>query len=212
MLKSETGSGKTLAYLVPLIEYLSHYSLNEQKIHRNESGTMAIIFSPTRELAVQIDIELRRLLKLFYYMVASTLMGGESVDREKARLRKGCVILICTPGRLLYHLENTQALKLDNLKYMIFDEADRMLDLGFEREMNKCLDFIKRKSTPGKFINDAEEFETKEQLLLKQKFHSNEVKVNFVSATMNPKVESLGQRLMGDFVKVGFGEKTQEEN
>ena len=52
VLKSETGSGKTLAYLVPLIEYLSHYSLNIKKIHREDSGTMAIIFSPTRELAV----------------------------------------------------------------------------------------------------------------------------------------------------------------
>ena len=103
-MKSETGSGKTLAYLVPLIEYLSNYSLNVKKIHREESGTMAIIFSPTRELAVQIDIELKRLLKLFYYMVSSTIMGGESVDKEKSRLRKGCVILICTPGRLLYHL------------------------------------------------------------------------------------------------------------
>ena len=104
VLKSETGSGKTLAYLVPLIEYLSNYSLTEQKIHREQSGTMAIIFSPTRELAVQIDVELRRLLKLFYYMVPTTIMGGESTQREKARLRKGCVILICTPGRLLYHL------------------------------------------------------------------------------------------------------------
>jgi superfamily II DNA/RNA helicase len=65
---------------------------------------MAIIFSPTRELAVQIDIELKRLLKLFYYMVSTTIMGGESAAREKGRLRKGCVILICTPGRLLYHL------------------------------------------------------------------------------------------------------------
>ena len=97
---------------------------------------MAIIFSPTRELAVQIDVELRRLLKLFYYMVPTTIMGGESTQREKARLRKGCVILICTPGRLLYHLQQTSSLKLDNLKYLIFDEADRMLDLGFEREMN----------------------------------------------------------------------------
>lgn len=93
-----------MAYLVPLIEYLSHYSLNTKKIHREESGTMAIIFSPTRELAVQIDIELKKLLKLFYYMVSTTIMGGESAPREKARLRKGCVILICTPGRLLYHL------------------------------------------------------------------------------------------------------------
>ena len=104
ILKSETGSGKTLAYLVPLIEYLSHYSLNIEKIKRESSGTMAIIFSPTRELAVQIDIELRKLLKLFYYMVCTTLMGGESAKTEKARLRKGCVILICTPGRFLYHL------------------------------------------------------------------------------------------------------------
>ena len=104
VLKSETGSGKTLAYLVPLIEYLSHYSLNTKKIHREDSGTMAIIFSPTRELAVQIDLELRKLLKLFYYMVPTTIMGGESPSKEKSRLRKGCVILICTPGRLLYHL------------------------------------------------------------------------------------------------------------
>ena len=104
VLRSETGSGKTLAYLVPLIEYLSDYSLNTQKIHREESGTMAIIFSLTRELAVQIDMEVRKLLKLFYYMVCTTIMGGESPQREKARLRKGCVILICTPGRLLYHL------------------------------------------------------------------------------------------------------------
>jgi superfamily II DNA/RNA helicase len=52
VLKSETGSGKTLAYLVPMLEYLSHYSLNVKKIHREESGTMAVIFSPTRELAV----------------------------------------------------------------------------------------------------------------------------------------------------------------
>ena len=76
-------------------------------------------------------------------MVATTIMGGESPQREKARLRKGCVILVCTPGRLLYHLKNTSSLKLDNLKYLIFDEADRMFDMGFENEMNQCLDIIK---------------------------------------------------------------------
>lgn len=116
---------------------------------------MAIIFSPTRELAAQIDIELRKLLKLFYYMVCTTLMGGESPKTEKARLRKGCVILICTPGRFLYHLQNTQCLKLDNLQYMIFDEADRMLDLGFEREMNQCLRLIKKRSA-DKFLQKTQ--------------------------------------------------------
>lgn len=76
-------------------------------------------------------------------------MGGESASREKSRLRKGCVILICTPGRLLYHLKNTECLKLNNLQTMIFDEADRMLDMGFEKEMNECLEIIREKS--GKF-------------------------------------------------------------
>jgi ATP-dependent RNA helicase DDX31/DBP7 len=196
VLKSETGSGKTLAYLVPLIEHLSQYALHTEKIHRETQGTMAIIFSPTRELAVQIDMEVRRLLKLFYYMVTSTIMGGENVEKEKARLRKGCIILICTPGRLLYHLENSTAFKMDKLQYLIFDEADRMLDLGFEKEMNQCLDLIKKK-TPHNFLPDTEELPTdKEDRLKAQQFHSAHLKINFVSATMNPKVETLGKRLM----------------
>tara|TARA_B110000285_G_scaffold233078_1_gene305810 strand:- start:1043 stop:1786 length:744 start_codon:yes stop_codon:yes gene_type:complete len=210
VLRSETGSGKTLAYLVPLIEYLSDYSLNTKKIHREESGTMAIIFSPTRELAVQIDMELRKLLKLFYYMVCTTIMGGESPQREKARLRKGCVILICTPGRLLYHLQSTASLKLDNLKYLIFDEADRMLDLGFEREMNQCLDLIKSKCPKSKFMPNEPAIENmtdQDKKLKKQKFLSRELRINFVSATMNAQVEALGSRLMHDYAKVGFSMK-----
>jgi len=210
VLKSETGSGKTLAYLVPLIEYLSHYSLNTQKIHREESGTMAIIFAPTRELAVQIDVELKRLLKLFYYMVSTTIMGGESASREKARLRKGCVILICTPGRLLYHLQSTECLKLTNLQYMILDEADRMLDLGFEREMNECLELIKAKAK-GRFAESRAEIGMDEEERLKtQTFHSDSVKINFVSATMSHEVEALGARLMKDYIKVGFNQPTAD--
>lgn len=103
IVKSETGSGKTLAYLVPLLEYLSHHSLNTEKISR-EKGTYCIIFSPTRELCAQIEIELKRLLKLFYYVVCGTIMGGEQVSKEKSRIRKGMTVMICTPGRFLYHL------------------------------------------------------------------------------------------------------------
>ena len=138
VVKSETGSGKTLAYLVPLLEHLSYKSLNEEKINRDK-GTYCIIFSPTRELCVQIDLELNRLLKLFFYVVSTTIMGGENPKKEKSRLRKGCTVIICTPGRFLYHLKNTQSIKMDKLCYLIFDEADRILDLGFEREMNECL-------------------------------------------------------------------------
>lgn len=76
-MKSETGSGKTLAYLVPLIEMFSKLSLSGDKVKR-ENGTYCIIFSPTRELCVQIEIELKKLLKLFFYVVCSTITGGEN--------------------------------------------------------------------------------------------------------------------------------------
>lgn len=66
-------------------------------------------------------------------------MGGEKTKREKDKLRKGLTVIICTPGRFLYHLENSQSINLSHLSYLIFDEADRILDQGFEREMNKCL-------------------------------------------------------------------------
>jgi len=115
VVKSETGSGKTLAYLVPVIEYLSKFSLTDDNRITRDKGTYCIIFSPTRELCIQIDHELQKLLKLFYYLVATTIMGGEQPKKEKARLRKGCAIMITTPGRLLYHLKNTDSLNLTNL-------------------------------------------------------------------------------------------------
>lgn len=106
VLKSETGSGKTLAYLVPLLEHLSKYSLEVEKISRDK-GTYCVIFSPTRELCTQIEVEMQKLLKLFNYVLCSTIMGGENPKKEKAKLRKGLTVVVCTPGRLLYHLQNT---------------------------------------------------------------------------------------------------------
>jgi len=85
---------------------LSKKSLNEEKINR-DNGTYCIMFSPTRELCVQIELELQKLLKLFNYVVCGTIMGGENPKKEKARLRKGLTVIICTPGRFLYHLQNT---------------------------------------------------------------------------------------------------------
>lgn len=151
VMKSETGSGKTLAYLVPLIEHFSKFSLEKEKINR-DSGTHCIIFSPTRELCLQIEIELRKILKLFFYVVCGTIIGGENPKKEKARMRKGLTVIICTPGRFLYHLQNTASLNLSHLQYLIFDEADRILDLGFEREMNQCLELIKKKAK-DKFVD-----------------------------------------------------------
>ena len=89
-------------------------------------------------------------------------------------MRKGLTVIICTPGRFLYHLQNTQSLNLSHLEYLIFDEADRMLDLGFEREMNQCLSIIKKKSSHN-FKNPDQE----------DNYWSDKIKINFVSATIN---------------------------
>lgn len=102
-------------------------------------------------------------------------MGGENPKKEKARLRKGCTVLVCTPGRFLYHLKNTKHIILTRLQYLIIDEADRMLDMGFEKEMNECLTLIKKRC-PDKFTIETD------------LFHSEKIKMNFVSATLSAKV------------------------
>lgn len=120
-------------------------------------------------------------------------MGGENPKKEKARLRKGCTVLVCTPGRFLYHLKNTKHITLIRLQYLIIDEADRMLDMGFEKEMTECLSLIKKRC-PDKFTTEPD------------LFHSDKIKINFVSATISPKVQQLGEKLMKTYVQVGFSE------
>jgi ATP-dependent RNA helicase DDX31/DBP7 len=195
VLKSETGSGKTLAYLVPLLEHLSKYSLEVEKINR-DNGTYAVIFSPTRELCIQIENEMAKLLKLFYYVQCSTIMGGENPKKEKAKLRKGLTVVVCTPGRLLYHLQNTKSINFSRLQAIIIDEADRLLDMGFEKEMTDCMNEIKKRC-PEKFTG--------------QDFQSDVVRVNFISATLSRKVEALGAKLMKDYLTVGFDSKAQAD-
>ena len=120
-------------------------------------------------------------------------MGGENPSKEKARLRKGLTVIICTPGRFLYHLKNTSSLNLSHLNYLIFDEADRIIDQGFEREMNQCLSLIKKKCI-SKFKKPE----------IADNYWSDQIKVNFVSATLNSKIEALGHKLMENYVTVGF--------
>lgn len=88
---------------------------------------------PTRELCIQSEKEAWRCLKRAAYIVPGSLMGGESVKKEKARLRKGINILFSTPGRLDYHIQNTQAFKYDTLSCLVFDEADKTLDMGYRK-------------------------------------------------------------------------------
>lgn len=148
-LQAETGSGKTLAYLLPIIQRIIQLSpplptsgaqndassLQQQKQVCRASGLFAIILAPTRELCKQISTVLESLLRCAHWIVAGTVIGGEKKKSEKARLRKGVNILVATPGRLADHLENTMALDVSNVRWLVLDEGDRLMELGFEEEI-----------------------------------------------------------------------------
>eukprot|EP00938_MAST-03A_sp_MAST-3A-sp1_P000125 g125.t1 len=141
LIKSETGSGKTLTYLLPIATRLGE---QKTRIHRNQ-GTRAIILLPTRELCVQIYEVLEQVLKPYHWIIPGLIVGGDKRKSEKARLRKGVCILAATPGRLIDHLKNSEAFKVTSLEYLVLDEADRLLDLGFEPQVTEILELLKEK-------------------------------------------------------------------
>eukprot|EP00854_Cymbomonas_tetramitiformis_P025055 gene25055-30567_t len=118
---ARTGSGKTLAFLVPSIELL----YRARFVPRNGTGVLAI--SPTRELAMQTHNVLKDLLK-YHSQTHGIIMGGANRRVEAEKLVKGVNVLICTPGRLLDHLQNTKGFMYRNLQVLIIDEADRILE------------------------------------------------------------------------------------
>merc|ERR1711983_522231 len=135
---AKTGSGKTLSFLIPAVELV--YKL--KFMPRN--GTGVIIISPTRELSMQTFGVLRELLK-HHQHTYGLVMGGANRATEAQKLAKGINILVSTPGRLLDHLQNTKDFLYKNLQCLIIDEADRILDVGFEEEMKKIIRLLPKK-------------------------------------------------------------------
>ncbi|KAF7306070.1 RNA helicase [Mycena chlorophos] len=145
-IQSQTGSGKTLSFLLPIIQDL--LPLSSLSYIDRTIGTLAIIIAPTRELAKQISDVLEALLqlrlrpedesadesgpRLTRWLVSGLLTGGGTRSHEKARLRKGLPIIVATPGRLLDHLQNTGSLNVGKCRWLVLDEADRLMELGFE--------------------------------------------------------------------------------
>lgn len=151
---AKTGSGKTLAFLIPIVEMLfrlrfkprngasvsswSSLSYDFADLASCEKGTGAIVISPTRELALQIFGVARELLA-GHAQTFAIVMGGANRKAEVEKLLKGVNLLIATPGRLLDHLENTKGFNTSNLRCLVIDEADRILEIGFEEEMRKIV-------------------------------------------------------------------------
>ncbi|KAG0379255.1 ATP-dependent RNA helicase dbp7, partial [Mortierella sp. AD032] len=154
IIQAETGSGKTLTYLLPIVNRLieSESSPALDLESKRSIGTLAIIMTPTRELAKQILQVLETLLsmpassvtgkKRSHWIVPGIVIGGDKKKSEKARLRKGVNILVGTPGRLLDHLQNTKSFEVQSLRWLVLDEADRLLELGFEESMTAILKIL----------------------------------------------------------------------
>src|SRR5262245_8590074 len=126
-----TGTGKTAAFLLPILQrFTAAPSKPSARTSGHSSGGLrALILAPTRELAAQIAENLR-LLDARKKTTSVTIVGGVSMNQQRAALRRGAMIAIATPGRLLDHLENG-TIDLAGVETLVLDEADRMLDMGF---------------------------------------------------------------------------------
>ena len=126
--QAQTGTGKTAAFAIPIVE----------RIHTNQDGIQSIILTPTRELAVQVNDEMRKYGK---YRGIKTLAvyGGVSIENQINRIREGIHVVVGTPGRVIDHIKRG-TLKLNKVRFAVLDEADRMLDMGFIEDINYILE------------------------------------------------------------------------
>lgn len=127
---AQTGTGKTAAFGLPLLELLDF----------NNRQTQALVLAPTRELAQQIAVQLESYSKYLGKLSTVCVYGGANIQTQISQLRKGAQIIVGTPGRLI-DLAERKAVKLDQLQFLVLDEADEMLNMGFKDELDKILSF-----------------------------------------------------------------------
>ncbi|XP_062148128.1 DEAD-box ATP-dependent RNA helicase 17 [Alnus glutinosa] len=192
LVNAATGTGKTVAYLAPIIHHLQG---DQPRVQRSD-GTFALVLVPTRELCMQVYEILQKLLHRFHWIVPGYITGGENRSKEKARLRKGISILVATPGRLLDHLKKTSSFLHTNLRWIIFDEADRILELGFGKEIEEILDLLGSRKNGHVGKENADSYSSKPQ-------RQNVL----LSATLNEKVNHLAKISLENPVMIGLDDK-----
>ncbi len=138
--KAPTGTGKTFAFGIPMIEHVDPQCAEVQ----------GLILAPTRELALQIGAELRGLLTYYSGIRVAVLYGGTGIVGQAKQLEKKPQIVVATPGRLMDHY-NRKNIRLDKIKTVVLDEADRMLDMGFFKDVTKIIEKVKNRKNLGLF-------------------------------------------------------------
>ena len=138
--KAPTGTGKTFAFGIPMIEHIDPSSENVQ----------GLILAPTRELAIQIGDELRGLLTYYQNIRVAVLYGGAGIGSQIKAMEKKPQIVVATPGRLMDHY-NRKTIRLDKIQTVVLDEADRMLDMGFFKDVTRIIEKVKNRKNLGLF-------------------------------------------------------------
>ena len=138
--KAPTGTGKTFAFGIPMIEHIDVES----------SEVQGLILAPTRELAIQIGDELRGLLTYYQGIRVAVLYGGAGIGGQIQQLQKKPQLVVATPGRLMDHY-NRKTIRLDKIQTVVLDEADRMLDMGFFKDVTRIIDKVKNRKNLGLF-------------------------------------------------------------
>ena len=138
--KAPTGTGKTFAFGIPMIEH----------IEASCPDVQGLILAPTRELAIQIGDELRGLLTFYQGIRVAVLYGGAGLGGQVQQLEKHPQIVVATPGRLMDHY-NRKNIRLDKIQTVVLDEADRMLDMGFFKDVTRIIDKVKNRRNLGLF-------------------------------------------------------------
>ena len=138
--KAPTGTGKTFAFGIPMVEHIDPESTDIQ----------GLVLAPTRELAIQIQDELRDLCQYKEGVRTVCLYGGSPIDKQITALKKRPQIVVATPGRLMDHMKR-RTVRLDKVETVVLDEADRMLDMGFVRDVTHILDKMPQRKNLGMF-------------------------------------------------------------
>lgn len=158
---AQTGSGKTLAYGLPML----------MQMDANSIQTQALVMCPTRELANQVASEIKKFTRSKHGLFTTPVYGGESIERQIKLLKQGSQIVIGTPGRIIDHL-NRKTLNLSQCKYLVLDEADEMLSMGFEEDIRTIMD------------------------------HVEGAQIALFSATMSKSIRQIGKQYLGEYQTV----------
>jgi len=173
---AKTGSGKTAAFVWPMI-----FHVMDQRALKEGEGPIALICAPTRELAQQIEKECKRFGKPFGITTVCAYGGGSKWDQSNA-VKEGCEVLVCTPGRLI-DLVKMKTMNLERVTYLVFDEADRCFDMGFEPQVRSIANHVRP---------------TRQTLLF--------------SATFKRRIEKLARDILNDPIRIVQGDAIGEAN